>query len=149
MASGETQGGIGTHVGDETDSAFGADVYTFIRVAEPRPMVRFTLNPKVDAMHSCCNLLVVNGGAALLRRSFFFNRAHSPRGFIHCCENCIRLCLIGQARGTYSWNFSLLPIDADKARNKFRAVGLGSQKGVNGPILNVLESLDLDVRVLR
>src|ERR1700761_6873402 len=96
------------------------------------PMVRFTLKTSCREA-SCCSLLVVNGAVALRRRSL---RATARTHFFSDL-------LFGQSGGVDGFDRSFLAVDAHEASREGKAFGLRQQVGIDGPVLDRIECLDL------
>src|SRR5260370_16467231 len=83
-------------------------------------MVRFTLKRSLRE-ESCCNLLVVNGGVALRRRSFF----SALRTTQFACSSARRIVSASSPLGTSTFSS---PLPRNRAS---KAGGLGAARGAS------------------
>ena len=95
-------------------------------------MVRFTLKRSLRE-ESCCSLLVVNGGVALRRRSFFSTERTTHSAFSSASADFFRFLAIR--------DFDLLFALAQEAGVERRRLG-GGEMGVDRPVFFFLEGFD-------
>ena len=129
---GANAGGIGTHVGDQSDEAFLAKFHAFVQALRNH-------HRALDAEAQFARRILLQFAGREGRRRvapafLFLRRAYNPVCFLKRCADCLRIFPVV--------DFNFLLALADKARVKGRRFR-GCEMRVDRPIFFLLERLDL------
>ena len=134
-------GRIGTHVGDQADRAFGADLQAFI---QPLRHAHGALDVETQLTRGV--LLQLAGGkrrGGRLAALLLLNRADLPLCFFELSDDCLGGYAIRQSGRADGRHLRLFAVDADKPGGEIQPLRRGMKRGVDGPVFDRIESLDL------